>query len=450
MEHDPTTKEELMARIDQDWSALQVLVGRLPEAAMATPAPGGWSPKDNLAHLAAWLEVLLSYHMDDRPLHLLAGVDAATLDAMDEDGINDLFWRRSRDRSLAQVMADLEDKHLQVLARLDAMTFENLMRPRYADDPERRPLLGWVAGNTYEHYQEHAAIIRPVAERSTLPGRLVWIGDTRLYVVEQGRGYPLLVLHGGPGLDHHSFGDYLDPLADQFRLIYVDQRSQGLSDVTPPETWSLSQMAADVVALARALDLERYAVLGHSYGAFVALQNAVDFPAAAAQTIVSSGLPSARFLEAVDRNLASFEPVELREAVTGSWAREKVAETPEAVAELLTAQLPFHFKDPLDSRIRDYEERTAAAVYSPHVLRHFANAEYGGIEVEERLGRVGHPVLVLAGRHDRVCSVEGAQVMAAGLPQGELVVFEDSGHMTFVEETQRYLDAVRGFLNRHR
>jgi pimeloyl-ACP methyl ester carboxylesterase len=60
--------------------------------------------------------------------------------------------------------------------------------------------------------------------------------------------------------------------------------------------------------LARALRLNRYAVLGHSFGAFVALQNAVDYQGMAAQTIVSSGVASMRWLEAVEPNLLSFEP----------------------------------------------------------------------------------------------------------------------------------------------
>src|ERR671933_1784053 len=89
-------------------------------------------------------------------------------------------------------------------------------------------------------------------------GRHVDVGDTRLYVVERGEGYPLLVFHGGPGLDHHMFGDYLDALADEYRLILVDERSQGRSDRAPEDTWTLRQMAADVSSLARALDLEHY------------------------------------------------------------------------------------------------------------------------------------------------------------------------------------------------
>ena len=281
-------------------------------------------------------------------------------------------------------------------------------------------------------------------------GRLVPIGDTRLHVVQRGGGYPLIVLHGGPGLDHRMFGDYLDPLGDEHRLLFVDQRAQGRSDRPPEETWTLERMAADVKALAEALELDRYAVLGHSYGAFVALQNAVDFPGAVAQTIVSSGLPSSRFLEQIDAQLAAFEPIELREQVTDSWAREKEARTQEDVAAIMHDQLPFQFRHPDGEHLADFERQTADAVYSPDVLRHFANEAYGGIDVEDRLGRVAQPVLVLAGRHDRTCAVAGAEAIAAGIPNADLVVFEESAHMTYVEENERYIEVVRDFLQQAR
>jgi len=278
-------------------------------------------------------------------------------------------------------------------------------------------------------------------------GRHIAISDTRLHVVERGAdGLPLLVVHGGPSLDHHMFGDYLDPLAGEFRLVLVDQRSQGRSDPAPVETWTLERMAADLGELAEAMGFDRYATLGHSYGAFVVLQQAVDRPGHAAATIVSSGAPSARWLDVVEQNLASFEPVELREQVTESWAREQRAETQEECAALLHDQLPFHFADPRDPRIAEYERRTEGGVYAPDVLRHFAVADYGGIEVEARLGEVTQPVLVLAGRHDRTCVVAAGEAIAAGIPGAELVVFERSGHMTFAEENEAYVAAVRRFL----
>lgn len=281
-------------------------------------------------------------------------------------------------------------------------------------------------------------------------GRLVRIDDTALWVVERGAGYPVIVLHGGPGVDHHEFADYLDPLAADHRLILVDERACGRSERAPEHTWTLERHAQDVVMLARALRLERYAVLGHSYGAFVALQSAVDYPGMAAQTIVSGGVPSLRFLgPAVERGLAALEPETLRERVTDSWAREPHVRTQEGFARLMADQMPFHFADPLDPRIDDYLERTRDTVYSPDVLRRSAAAGYGGIEVEDRLGLVTSATLVLAGRHDRACTVEAAQAIASGVPGAELTVFEHSGHMTFVEEPERYVEVVRGFLQRH-
>jgi pimeloyl-ACP methyl ester carboxylesterase len=277
--------------------------------------------------------------------------------------------------------------------------------------------------------------------------RHVEISDTRLHVVERGGdGLPLFVVHGGPSLDHHMFGDYLDPLGDEAHLVLVDLRSQGRSDPAPVETWTLERMAADIGELAEAMGFDRYATLGHSYGAFVVLQQAVDQPGHAAATIVSSGAPSARYLAAVEENLAAFEPVELREQVTQSWAREQEAQTPEECDALLHDQLPFHFADPRDPRIPEFERRSAGIVHSPDVLRHFAAADYGGIEVEDRLADIPQPVLVLAGRHDRTCVVAANEAIAAGVPDAELVVFEDSGHMTYAEETEAYLAAVRRFL----
>jgi proline iminopeptidase len=171
--------------------------------------------------------------------------------------------------------------------------------------------------------------------------RLVDVGDTRLFVAERGSGFPLIVLHGGPGLDHAMFGDYLDPLTDHYRLVLVDQRSQGRSEPAPYETWTLQRMAADVTALAQSLGYGPYAVLGHSYGAFVALQHAADFSGEPAGTIVSSGLASAKWLESLDERLATFEPEELRLQVTASWEREATVETSEELRALLHDQMPW-------------------------------------------------------------------------------------------------------------
>ena len=84
-----------------------------------------------------------------------------------------------------------------------------------------------------------------------------------LNVEEVGSGFPLIVLHGGPGMDHSMFRPYLDPLGDDYRVLYVDERGQGRSERVDPARLSLEVFARDVDLLAEALELEEFALLGH-------------------------------------------------------------------------------------------------------------------------------------------------------------------------------------------
>jgi proline iminopeptidase len=286
-------------------------------------------------------------------------------------------------------------------------------------------------------------------------GRLVQVADTELYVDERGdpAAFPLLVFHGGPGLDHTMFADYLDPLTEDggYRLVLVDERACGRSERTaPPSSWTLARMAEDVSDLAAGLGVRTgYATLGHSYGAFLVLQHAVDHPGEPRGTIVSAGMASARWLDRVEKELAAFEPVALREQVTASWAREAGVQTEDDAAALMADQWPFHFREPRGAALAEYLRRTGGrARYAPDVIRHFAAQQYGGIEVEDQLGEVTHPVLVMAGRYDRTCAVGASEDMAARLPDPELVVFEKSAHMMFAEEQDRYVATIREFLDR--
>src|SRR5262249_22789337 len=153
--------------------------------------------------------------------------------------------------------------------------------------------------------------------------------------------------------------------------------------------------------------------------------------------------------EHVERSLREFEPAELREQVTASWEREKIALTQEDVASLLHDQMPFHFADPSDPRIAEFEKIAAPDAYAPALLRHFAKQGYGPFDCEADLSRIRQPLLVLAGRHDRTCSVRAAEAIARLVPGSELVIFERSGHVPFVEEQERYVEIVRSFLDRH-
>lgn len=261
--------------------------------------------------------------------------------------------------------------------------------------------------------------------------------------------YPIIMLHGGPGLDHTEMHPWLDPLADEFYLIYCDLRGNGRSQRVDPASLSLDVFAHDVTAIADRLGFDRYALLGHSFGSFVALAHAIE-EGTAAQYIISSGTASfGKSMPEIEANLAAFEPAELRDQVTRSWALEPEARTEQDVATIMEMQMPFHFASVESEGYRRYVERgDAEAMYSPEVLAHFASSSYA-IEYEDRLETIDKPVLILTGESDRTCTPRAAEEMHAGIPGSELVVIPDAGHMTFIEQPEMYFSVVRQFLEKH-
>ena len=159
----PGSKSELMSVIARDWDLLMQAVLRLDESQMTTPDEGGWSPRDNLAHLAEWMNVLMGYHIDRRPAHEVLGVSEELTKGWDMEVINPVLFERNRDRSTDEVLAWLKQVYGEVVAKLESMSFEELLAPRHADDPEKRPVLLWVLGDTSEHFAEHRATIEKMS-----------------------------------------------------------------------------------------------------------------------------------------------------------------------------------------------------------------------------------------------------------------------------------------------
>ena len=259
-----------------------------------------------------------------------------------------------------------------------------------------------------------------------------------LNVEEIGAGFPLVVLHGGPGLDHTTFRPWLDPLGDQFRLLYVDERGQGRSERIDPATLSVEVFARDVDLLAEALGLERFALLGHSFGAIVATWHATELGTAAAYVISGGADETSAMLADVEASLEALG--ERGRAIAASWDSEKDVRTEEDLADLMRVQMPFHFEGEVPP---GYGEET---VYSPEVLRHFARNGYGDFDYRPGLANVRRPTLVVVGECDRTTTLRAARVLHEGIAGSELVVVPGTGHMSFVEDQARYLDAVRTFL----
>lgn len=166
------TKAELMARIDRSWARLAEIADREGDARLTAPGGAdGWSVKDHLAHVATWERSLLAL-LAGHSRAAAVGVDEATNDAADTDRRNALIYERNRDRPLSDVLAFFRQSHADVLAALAPLSDDDLFQPYSHYQPEDlpanpNPVIGWIAGNTFGHYDEHLgwiwALLDPAA-----------------------------------------------------------------------------------------------------------------------------------------------------------------------------------------------------------------------------------------------------------------------------------------------
>jgi len=265
------------------------------------------------------------------------------------------------------------------------------------------------------------------------------LNDTELFYVEVGEGLPCLVMHGGLGGDHSSLHPWLDPLGDVMRLVYYDHRGNGRSGRPRSESITFEQLCADADALREHLGFEEIAVLGYSFGGFVALEYALRYPERISHLILLDTAPTFDYEEEIEANArrkgATQEQLEALDASAEdegeSWRLWKVIE-------------PLYFCT-FDA---DLAERVMGKTVISVEAADAGDAIIEGWDLTPRLGEISAPTLILVGRDDFVCPPSQAKIMHEGIPNSQLAIFENSGHFTHVEEPEAFFDAVRGWLRR--
>ena len=160
----PGNTAELLSQIEAEWSALMDVVAKLDESRMTTPDEGGWSPKDNLAHISEWLKFMLIRHMGGGTAHEAMGVAPEVIGDWDVDRINGVLFERNRDRSTEDVLAELKKLYAMAMDRLASTPFEEMLKPpHWADQPDNPSLLEMgILNNTRDHFAEHREAIEKV------------------------------------------------------------------------------------------------------------------------------------------------------------------------------------------------------------------------------------------------------------------------------------------------
>lgn len=267
------------------------------------------------------------------------------------------------------------------------------------------------------------------------------LNGTTLYYHETGSGVPCVVIHGGLGLDH-IYMKPLDPLGDVLRLIYVDVRGNGRSGRPPLETLTFETFCADLEALRQYLGIERWAVLGSSYGGFIALEYALRYSQRISHLILSDTSPSlGDYKEEIEANIKRHNPSPV---VLAALADEPTDDA--SFARNLTTLLPLYYTHFDAEQARRQFEGTIFCYQTAAYTLDMATRSYNVIE---RLGEIRIPTLVTVGRDDFICPPSRAAILHASIPTAELAIFERSGHFPFVEEPETFFGAVRDWLARH-
>ena len=263
------------------------------------------------------------------------------------------------------------------------------------------------------------------------------VNGTDLFYTEVGHGVPCLVMHGGLGVDHTQFREWLDPLGDVLQLVYYDHRGNGRSGRPPIETLTHEQLIADADGLRAHLGFEKIAVMGHSYGGCLALLYALRYPQRVTHLLLVGTTAAWDYFDelAVDLRRRA-----VGEEVAGALLNLPATDREMAHNQIAIAPLAFHPANvQLANRVLSKTVWNAAA----NVRSRQLSTDYN---VRSRLGEISAPTLILTGRDDFFCPPTQAERMHRGIPGSEMVIFERSGHYPFAEESATFQEALRAWL----
>jgi proline iminopeptidase len=245
----------------------------------------------------------------------------------------------------------------------------------------------------------------------------VEINGVRLAYTDSGNGIPLMCLHGGMGIDGYALRvpGILDLAAHGVRVIIPDQRGHGDSDRSDPSLYTRETWADDAHALIERLGATPCALLGYSYGGFIALDYALRWPGTLTKLVLVA--TSAGPVQSESQAFASER--DLRRFFRGIWPR-------------LFAGEERHW-DLFESAKFSVDAYNAA--FLNDLPRYDARA---------RIREFDLPALLIVGRHDPY--LRDMEWLANAMPRAELRVMEDTGHFPFVEKAADFTGAVLTFL----
>jgi proline iminopeptidase len=269
---------------------------------------------------------------------------------------------------------------------------------------------------------------------------------TAIRLTEFGSGPLLIVAHGGPSLGRRYLVNALLPLARTHHVVIYDQRGAGESGTGPSPEFAYAQLLDDIGSLATVLGEERFALLGHSWGAMLALSYAVREPARVTRLVlVSPTEPGRRFSALQAQRLAARTTPADSAAMRAAFAATPFVDGTVEGADAVFRAMYRPWFGVADSVVNLTVGLARAPVERARAMGAMVTRRANGTARWGDLPGLATPVLLIHGDEDPV-PVEISVEMARILPNAALVRLPGVGHFPTLERPDRVLQAITRFL----
>jgi proline iminopeptidase len=271
------------------------------------------------------------------------------------------------------------------------------------------------------------------------------IRGVSLFVKVIGSGYPLVLMHGGPGADHISMLPFR-PCADQFTLVFYDHRCNGRSEGAEVTSMTMENLTADADALRQTLGFDKWAVLGHSFGGNVALEYALRYPHSLSHLVLmNTGGDQWWVNQNAPQLLAKrgYSPSTVQAARRFYNGQVTPGEFLRTSMKFMSA---YFYRNFLLVMAREVFSPGLRPKMRPEPLIFGYSQLLKGWTVMDRLGEIQVPTLVMAGRYDFLFPPEHQAILADRLPNAELVMIERAGHNPHMERSAEVIKIIKSFI----
>lgn len=294
--------------------------------------------------------------------------------------------------------------------------------------------------------------VPPYHNLPTTEGYFQGAGGVRLFYRVAGRGDPIVFLHGGPGGGLNIGGYDMEPLAARgHRLLMFNQRGAGRSEVIKDANkLRIEEFVQDVEAFRSKFGLEKFAVIGLSWGSAVALKYITTYPQHVIRVVFLSPMsPTISLSNERDKHLDSLQTD--KERMEERQAREKMrtapdAEIPKLCRELFQESHRLYVVDAnhLKRSRLDQCSYPVAGLRNGNFVAQAAEESLGEWDFRSEMKAVKIPALVLEGAKTNV-PLDATREWVKSLPNARLLLIPNAGHMNWVDQPQAVISAMDVF-----